>query len=33
VDEDDGTVVVFVFDDEVIAPRDQPPEGWGCPAG
>lgn len=31
--DDSGEVVVFVGTDEVMATRDQPPEGWGCPAG
>jgi hypothetical protein len=30
---DDGEVVVFVDDDRVMPVREQPPEGWDCPAG
>jgi len=30
---DDGEVVVFVSDDRVMPVREQPPEGWDCPAG
>lgn len=30
---DDGEIVVTVEDDEVRAEREQPPQGWNCPAG
>ena len=29
---DDGEIVVFVEDDRVRSEREQPPEGWNCPA-
>lgn len=29
---DDGEIVVFVEDDQVRNEREQPPEGWNCPA-
>jgi hypothetical protein len=29
---DDGEIVVFVEEDEIMPTREQPPEGWGCPA-
>lgn len=29
---DDGEIVVFVEDDQVRSEREQPPEGWNCPA-
>ena len=29
---DDGEIVVFVEDDRVRNEREQPPEGWNCPA-
>ena len=28
-----GEVVVFVHEERVMPLREQPPEGWGCPAG
>ena len=29
---DDGEVVIFVSDERVLPTRDQPPQGWECPA-
>jgi hypothetical protein len=29
----DGEVVVLVRDHSVLPPREQPLEGWNCPAG
>lgn len=28
----DGAIIIFVEDDEIRDPREQPPAGWGCPA-